>query len=104
MLVEDPWCAKTASTIADNARAQLVDDGRMTPDELHRLIIDACTFVLRVRELADSESDGEVADTIKVLMSDPGMDTLEPSLIEAIVHATMFYSKIGVQIKKTKGT
>lgn len=103
MQVEDPWCAKTASTIADNARAQLVEDGTMTPDELHRLVVDACMFVLRVRELADIEGDKKVADTIKVLMLDPEMDTLEPSRIEAIVHATMFYSKIGVTIKKPEG-
>jgi len=101
ILVEDPLCASVATCLADNARAQLLRDGKMAPDELRQLILDACMFILRVRELADMEG-GVASKDVTVMMNDPEIDSLELPCIEAIVHATMFYNKIGVTIKKDR--
>lgn len=79
ILVDDPLCAVMIRCLADNARAQLVRDGNMPPLELYQLVVDACVFVLRLRDLAERDNTQPKLD--KTLMEDP--DTTKTSALDA---------------------
>ncbi len=79
ILVEDPLCAVMIRCLADNARAQLAHDGNMPPMELHQLVVDACVFVLRLRDLAERDNAEPPLD--KTLMEDP--DITQTSALDA---------------------